>query len=105
MPIAAVLLGLAGTAVGLIVFVVIGNPSSGGSTAPELLPGFWRAVSQHLPPGAGVTAMRDVVYVDGHGATRALIVLGVYAIAGAAAAIVAYNLRGRYRTAAAAAPG
>ena len=59
LPIAAfqVLLGIAGTAVGLVVFVVIGDPSSGGRKAPQLLPGFWRAISQHLPPGAGVTAI------------------------------------------------
>ena len=101
MPIAAfqVLLGLPGTAVGLLVFVVVGDPSSGGSTAPELLPGFWRAVSQHLPPGAGVTSMRSVVYFDGHGGSRALIVLGVYAVVGAAAAIVISIIRARPRPA------
>jgi hypothetical protein len=95
LPIAAfqVLFGLAGTGVGLIVFVVIGDPSSGGGTAPELLPGFWRAISQHLPPGAGSPAMRKVVYFNGYGATRALIVLGVYASLGAIGAVVAYRLR------------
>jgi hypothetical protein len=43
LPIAAfqALFGLPGTGIGLIVFLVIGNPASGGSTAPELLPGFW----------------------------------------------------------------
>jgi hypothetical protein len=97
LPIAAfqVLLGLPGTGVGLIVFLVIGSPSSGGGSAPELLPGFWRIVSQLLPPGTGTTAMRDVVYFHGHGATRALLVLALYAILGAAGAIAAYNLRAR----------
>jgi hypothetical protein len=77
MPIAAfqVLLGLPGTAVGLLVFVVVGDPSSGGSTAPQLLPNPWRAISQGLPPGAAATAMRDVVYFHGYGATRALLTL------------------------------
>jgi hypothetical protein len=95
LPIAAfqVLLGLAGTGIGLVVFVVIGNPSSGGATAPELLPGFWRAISQLLPPGAGTTAMRDVVYFHGHGTTHALLVLSIYAILGAAGAIAASRLR------------
>lgn len=97
LPVAAfqMLLGLPGSAVGLIVFVVIGNPSSGGSTAPELLPGFWRAISQLLPPGAGTTALRDVVYFDGHGTTHAFIVLSAYAIIGAAGAISAHSLRAR----------
>jgi len=85
MPVAAfqVLLGLPGTGVGLVVFVVIGDPSAGGSTAPQLLPDPWRAISQALPPGAAVTAMRDVVYFQAYGATRALLTLGAYAVLGA----------------------
>ena len=95
MPIAAfqVLLGLAGTAVGLLVFVVVGDPAAGGATAPELLPDPWRAISQGLPPGAAVTAMRDVVYFNGYGATRALITLGIYAVLGAVATVTVNWLR------------
>jgi hypothetical protein len=94
-PVAAfqTLIGLPGTGLGLVAFVVVGTPSSGGATAPELLPGFWRAVSQLLPPGAGTTAMRDLVYFHGHGALRALLVLALYAILGAALAIVAHHFR------------
>jgi hypothetical protein len=94
LPIAAfqALFGLPGTGIGLIVFLVIGNPASGGSTAPELLPGFWRAVSQNLPPGAGTTAMHDVIYFHGHGATRGLIVLATYAIVGAIGAMTLHKL-------------
>jgi hypothetical protein len=90
MPVAAfqVLFGLPGTAVGLVVFVVIGDPSSGGSTAPQLLPNPWRDISQALPPGAAVTAMRDVVYFQGYGSTRGLITLGLYAALGAIAAVI-----------------
>ena len=95
MPIAAfqVLLGLPGAAVGLLVFVVVGDPSSGGSTAPQLLPSPWRAISQGLPPGAAVTAMRDVVYFHGYGSTRALLTLGAYAVLGAIAAVTLTWLR------------
>jgi hypothetical protein len=89
------LFGIRGTAFGLIVFVVIGSPSSGGGTAPELLPGFWRAVSQLLPPGAGTTSMRDVVYFHWHGATRELFVLAAYAALGAAATAIVFKLRAR----------
>ena len=97
MPIAAfqVIFGIAGTAIGVLLFLVIGNPASGGSSAPELLPGFWRTLSQILPPGAAVTSMRDVVYFHGHGSSHALIVLAVYAVLGAAVAILAYRLRTR----------
>ena len=95
LPIAAfqVIFGIPGTAIGAILFLVIGNPASGGSSAPELLPGFWRALSQILPPGAAVTSMRDVVYFNGHGSSHALIVLAVYAVLGAAVAMIAYRLR------------
>ncbi len=94
LPIAAfqVLLGLPGTAVGLVVFVV-GDPSAGGSTAPQLLPSPWRGISQGLPPGAAVSAMRDVVYFQGYGATRVLITLGAYAVLGAIAAVTVNRLR------------
>jgi hypothetical protein len=95
MPIAAFqgLLGLPGTGVGLVVFVVVGDPAAGGSTAPQLLPDPWRTVSQGLPPGATVTAMRDVVYFQGYGATLALITLGLYAVLGAIAAVIVNKLR------------
>jgi hypothetical protein len=104
MPVAAfqVLLGAAGAAVGLLVFIVVGDPSSGGSTAPQLLPSPWRAISQGLPPGAAVTAMRDVVYFQGFGATRALLTLSAYAVFGAIAAVIVNWLR---PPAAAAGPG
>jgi hypothetical protein len=102
MPIAAfqVIFGIAGTAIGVLLFLVIGNPASGGSSAPELLPGFWRTLSQILPPGAAVTAMRDVVYFHGHGSSHAFIVLAVYTVLGAAVAMIVYRLRTRPRAAA-----
>jgi hypothetical protein len=101
MPIAAfqMIFGIAGTAIGAILFLVIGNPASGGSSAPELLPGFWRTLSQILPPGAAVTSMRDVVYFHGHGSSHGLMVLTVYTVLGAAVALIAYSLRARLRAA------
>jgi hypothetical protein len=97
LPIAAfqVIFGIPGTAIGAFLFLVIGNPASGGSSAPEFLPGFWRTLSQILPPGAAVTSMRDVVYFNGHGSSHALIVLAVYAVLGAGVAMLAYRLRTR----------
>jgi hypothetical protein len=97
LPISAfqVLIGAAGTALGAVMFLVIGNPASGGSSAPELLPGFWRALSQILPPGAAVTAMRDVVYFNGHGAGPALLVLAIWALAGTAIVFTVHGIRSR----------
>ena len=97
-----VIFGIPGTAIGAILFLVIGNPASGGSSAPELLPNFWRTLSQVLPPGAAVTSMRDVVYFHGHGSAHALIVLSLYTVLGAAVALVAYRLRARPEAATAA---
>jgi hypothetical protein len=90
-----VLVGAGGVAIGAVMFLVIGNPASGGNSAPELLPGFWRQLSQLLPPGAATTAMRDVVYFHGHGLANALLVLGIWLILGAAVVITVNTLRAR----------
>ena len=97
LPIAAFqsLVGVAGTAIGFVMFLVIGNPASGGGSAPELLPGFWRALSQFLPPGAATTAVRDVVYFNGHGITHAAVVLGLWAFVGATVAFTVNTRRAR----------
>ena len=97
LPIAAFqrIFGIAGTAIGRIQFLVIGNPASGGSSAPELLPGFWRTLGQILPPGAAVSSLRDVVYFNGHGSSHALIVLAGWAVLGGAVAMTAHGLRTR----------
>ena len=100
-PIAAfqVLVGAGGIAIGAVMFLVIGNPASGGSSAPELLPGFWRELSQLLPPGAATTAMRDVVYFHGHGMAYALLVLGLWTILGATVVFALNIVRARARPA------
>jgi hypothetical protein len=100
LPIAAfqVLFGVAGAAVGYLLFLIIGNPSSGGSSAPELLPGFWRGLSQVLPDGAAVSSMRDVVYFNGHGSADGLIVLSAYAVVGATVAMVVARVRAGTRS-------
>jgi hypothetical protein len=98
-PIAAfqVIVGAGGLAIGGVMFLVIGNPASGGSSAPELLPGFWRDLSQLLPPGAATTAVRDVVYFHGHGMTDALLVLSLWTVLGAVVALTVSALRARQR--------
>lgn len=101
LPITAfeVVFGVAGMAIGWLLFLVIGNPASGGSSAPQLLPGFWRWVSQGLPPGAATTSVRDVVYFNAHGSGGTLLVLAGYAIGGAALAVILYASRARRTTA------
>ncbi|MFH9548428.1 DUF3533 domain-containing protein [Streptomyces sp. NPDC017435] len=77
------LLGLLGTGLVILLFVVLGNPSSGGVYPAPLLPSFWSAVGQILPPGAGTTLVRNTMYFSGHAITSALWVLGAYAVGGA----------------------
>ncbi|WP_328748906.1 DUF3533 domain-containing protein [Streptomyces sp. NBC_00285] len=77
------LLGLLGTGVVVLLFVVLGNPSSGGVYPAPLLPAFWSAIGQALPPGAGTTLVRNTVYFSAHATTSALWVLGAYAVGGA----------------------
>lgn len=71
-------LGMIGTTIAILVFVVLGNPASGGPFPTQLLPGFWRWIGPYLPAGAGVDLVRDVVYFNGNATTRPLLVLFIW---------------------------
>jgi hypothetical protein len=62
-------------------FVVLGNSSSGGAVSPPLLPAPFALISQWLPSGATVTALRDAVYFGDHQHVRPIAVLAVWATA------------------------
>ena len=68
-------LGVLGTGTAILLFVVLGNPSSGGPFSTELLPGFWRTIGPWLPTGAGVDLIRNIAYFDGHATGRPIVVL------------------------------
>jgi hypothetical protein len=76
-------------------FVLLANPASGNGSAPELLPGFWRAIGQFMPPGAGGTSLRNVAYFDGNATLRPLLVLAGWALFGAALVFAAEVRRRR----------
>jgi hypothetical protein len=59
--------GRAGAAVGALLMVLVGNPLSGVSSAPELLPEPAGAIGQLLPPGAGGSLLRSTAFFDGAG--------------------------------------
>ncbi|WP_208036387.1 DUF3533 domain-containing protein [Streptomyces cyanogenus] len=99
------LLGMLGTGVTILLFVVLGNPSSGGVYPSVLLPGFWSAIGQALPPGAGTTLVRNTVYFGAHATSIAWSVLAAYAVGGAAVALVAAWWRERRKAAAVGAVG
>ncbi|MEU9860263.1 ABC transporter permease [Streptomyces sp. NPDC047971] len=83
------LLGRPGLGLGALLMILIGNPFSGVASAPELLPAPAGVLGQWLPPGAGGSALRSVAFFDGGGAGGPLLVLGVWAIAGVAALLLA----------------
>jgi hypothetical protein len=70
-------------------FVVLGNSSSGGAVAPPLLPTPFAFLSQWLPSGATVTALRNAVYFHGYQQARPIVVLAVWATLLFAAMVVA----------------
>jgi hypothetical protein len=62
-------------------FVILGNTSSGGAVSPPLLPPPFAFISQWLPSGATVTALRDAVYFPHHQHAQPIAVLAVWATA------------------------
>jgi hypothetical protein len=83
------LFGRAGLALGALLAVLVGNPLSGLTSAPEMLPAGWGQFGQWLPQGATATLLRSTAYFSGHGATAAIVVLTCWAVAGTALVVVA----------------
>ena len=75
-------IGLPGFVVGAGLMMVVGNPFSAVSSAPELLPKPVGAVGQLLPPGAGGNLLRSTAFFDGSGGTGHLAVLLCWAALG-----------------------
>lgn len=75
-------IGRAGIALGALTMLLVGNPFSGATSAPELLPQPWGAIGQLLPPGAGATLLRSVAFFDGAGVGKPLLVLLGWAAVG-----------------------
>jgi hypothetical protein len=76
------ILGLPGTLIAIIGMVVFGDPTAGTSIATALLARPWNVIGQGLPPSAGLSAARSVIYLGGANITGPLTVLAVYAAAG-----------------------
>jgi hypothetical protein len=76
--------GPAGTAIVILLFVILGNAASGGPFARPLLPGFWRAIGGVLPPGASVDLARASLFFDGARIAGPILVLAGWAALGTA---------------------
>lgn len=58
----AAAIGRAGLGLGAVTLLLIGNPFSAATSAPELLPRPWGTIGQLLPPGAAATLLRSVAF-------------------------------------------
>lgn len=76
------LFGLPGLGLGAATMLLLGNPLSGTTSAPELLPNGWSTLGQLLPPGAAGTALRSTGFFDGAGAMTPLLVLTGWLVLG-----------------------
>ena len=76
------MIGPVGLGLGVALFVFVGIPFSGVSSAPELLPKSVNVLGQLLPPGAGASLLRDTAYFDGHGPLSHLLTLICWAVFG-----------------------
>lgn len=85
------LVGPLGLGLAAVLMVFVGNPFSGVTSAPELLPGWAREVGQWLPPGAGANLLRSVTYFGGDAAAAHLGVLIVWAVFGFAAIVLGHH--------------
>ncbi|GAA3982134.1 membrane protein [Streptomyces marokkonensis] len=91
----AALLGRAGLGLGGAVMMLLGNPSSGVSSAPEMLPRPAGMIGQWLPPGAGGSLLRSVSFFDGAAATGPALTLTGWALLGLGAVLLGGALRRR----------
>jgi hypothetical protein len=90
------LIGTAGLGLGILLMIFIGNPFSGVTSAPELLPAPVGTIGQWLPPGAGANLLRSTAYFNGHGASGHLTVLIVWIVLGLAAIAVGHHAPVRF---------
>ncbi|MFI6660956.1 ABC transporter permease [Streptomyces sp. NPDC050523] len=95
----AALLGRAGIGIAAGVVMLFGNPFSGASSAPQMLPHPVGAIGQWLPPGASATLLRSVSFFDGAAATGPALTLTWWAALGLGAVLLGSALRSRPKSA------
>ena len=89
----AALIGPPGIGVAAVLMVFVGNPWSGISSAPELLPEAAGFIGQLLPPGASGQLLRSTAFFDAAGAGGHLAVLLVWIALGLAALLAGAKLQ------------
>jgi hypothetical protein len=91
------LLGPVGLGLGAATMMLLGNPLSGMTSAPEMLPTGWGTVGQLLPPGAAGTMLRAVAFFDGANITGPVLVLSAWLLGGLLLCVIG-AVRDRSRT-------
>lgn len=82
------IVGPAGLGLGAALMVFVGNPFSGATSAPQLLPKAVDFIGQRLPPGAGANLLRSTAYFDGNGSAGHLAVLVLWSVLGLSAVLL-----------------
>jgi hypothetical protein len=91
----AVLIGRWAILPTFVFFVILGNTSSGGAVAPPLLPPPLAFVSQWLPSGTTVTALREAIYFPAYQHAHPFVVLATWATLLFAAMVLVSHRLGR----------
>ena len=89
------LFGRVGLGIGSLLALLLGNPLSGLTSAPQLLPSGWGALGQWLPQGANATLLRSTAFFGGAGSTMAIVVLTCWTVAGAVLIFIAAVRNGK----------
>ena len=92
------LFGQAGTGIAAAAVMLFGNPFSGATSAPQMLPEPVGRIGQWLPPGAGTTLLRSVSFFDGAAATGPALTLTWWAALGLGAVLLGNALKARAKT-------
>lgn len=86
-------LGRAGLLVADLALVLLGNPLSAATSAPELLPTGWSAIGHWMPLGVTVDLLRSVSGFAGRGTALPALVLASWATLGLSLLAVAWQRR------------
>jgi hypothetical protein len=78
-----------------LLFVVLGNTSSGGAVAASLLPTPYAVIGRFLPTGATVSALHTAIYFEGHQHWQPFAVIAAWLAGVSVVLIAATRLRKR----------
>lgn len=90
-------LGGLGALIGSLVLIFLNVPSSGGSVAAPLLPGFWRFLSHFWIGAAALDANRSALYFGGSGVANDVLKMLAWVAACACLLAVPIHIRSRRR--------